>query len=151
MNTQSTSFFANTDQVTIPATTIDQLTTEGITLVSDHEKFEEDKFKKITDNLKYPPGIPDLGSPGNIIPQQTFVLGAKFLKRIKVTIKAVRYYASIVRPLSASNMNYRNVLKNFEAKCKSLADRKVVIYVEVYDNSDNMSTLKVRHVKIITP
>ena len=123
-NAQTTAFFQDAGQMSIPPATVAQLVNEGIQNVEDLEEFGDDEFKQIANNLKSPPAIPDPANPGAMIRPPPFVLGAKSLKRLKIAADAVRYYQAIGRDLTAGNMNYTNTLKSFELQWKSLVGRK---------------------------
>jgi hypothetical protein len=108
---QTSNFFREETQMDIPAATVAALVVEGISSVQDLEEFESEDFKQLVSNLRSPTG------------DGPFVLGAKSLKRLKVAAKAVRYYTAIGRELSAGNMHYTNVLKNFDMQWNALVQR----------------------------
>lgn len=122
-NLQTIAFFTAADQMAIPQATFAQLSSEGITTVSDLEEFDKAEFKQVAESLSRPPAIPDPANPGNFIRPAPFVLGAKSLKRLQVAAKAVRYYSAVSRELTAGNMHYTNTLKDFDLQWKSLIDR----------------------------
>ena len=53
-----------------------------------------------------------------------FVFGAKSQHRLTVACELVRYYNTIRSDLSAGNMHWSNVMKNFEIQWKALKERK---------------------------
>ena len=117
-------FFTENDQMAIPQATVIQIANEGIVTIEDLSEFTDSEFKRIADNLKSPPAIPDPNNAGQTIRQNPFTFGAKSLKRLKVAANAVRYYDSVGRSISAANMHYSNVLKTFELEHNSLVKRK---------------------------
>ena len=66
------------------------------------------------------PGAP----PGATIPTPPFVFGAKSQKRIAVACVLVRYYAPVGRDLTAANLQWSTVMKNFEIQWMVLKERK---------------------------
>ena len=125
---QLTAFFEAADQMAIPAATRAQLQTEGITTVDDLSEFKEADLKQISENLRRPSGrIPDPApnaQPGAMIPQPPFVLGAKSITRLTAAAELVRYYETVARPLTPSNMKWEPVVKNFMDHWKALTERK---------------------------
>ena len=125
---QTTAFFEAADQMGIPGDTRVQLGEEGIEAVSDLSDFDKDTLTQVADNLRQPGGRianPDPNAPpGATIPQPPFVFGAKSQKRLLAACDTVRYYEMIARELSASNMRWDPVIKNFSQQWKALKDRK---------------------------
>ena len=78
---QTTTFFEHAKQMGIPHTTVMQLQSEGITLVTDFADFDKDSLQHLSDNSRYPGGhVPDPNPgapPGSTIPTPPFVFGAK--------------------------------------------------------------------------
>ena len=111
----------------IPHATVVQLQQEGIMSVDDLADFDKDSLQQLADNLRRPGGrVPDPnpGAAGATIPTPPFVFGAKSQKRLLVACNLVRYYNTVGRPLTAANMQWDTVMKNFEIQWKALQDRK---------------------------
>jgi hypothetical protein len=125
---QTTAFFEDPGQMGIPHETVVQLALEGIKSINDLADFDKDALQQLADNLRHPGGrIPDLNpaaAAGVTIPTPPFVFGVKSQKQLAVACDLVRYYNTIGRPLSAVNMQWESVMKNFEVQWKALKDKK---------------------------
>ena len=125
---QTTAFFRDVDQMGIPQAMVAQLQIEGITTISDLADFEKETLQQMADNLRKPGGqVPDPNPDapaGATIPTPPFVFGAKSQHRLTVACELVRYYNTIGCDLSAGNMRWSNVMKNFEIQWKALKERK---------------------------
>ena len=125
---QTTSFFCDGDQMGIPQAMVAQLQIEGITTISDLADFEKETLQQMADNLRKPGGrVPDpnpAAAPGATIPTLPFVFGAKSQHCLTMACKLVWYYNTIGRDLSAGNMCWSNVMKNFKIQWKALKERK---------------------------
>ena len=112
----------------IPHATVQQLQQEGITTVDDLAEFDKDCMKQVAENLRRPGGrIPDPNphaAPGATIPTPPFVFGAKSQKRLQVACDLVRFYDTVGRPLTAANLQWTQVMKNFEIQWKALKAKK---------------------------
>lgn len=109
----------------IPLQTFQQMQAEGIADVDDLGEFDKDGLANLADNLRRPPGrIPDPNGGGATIPTPAFVFGAKSQKRLKVACDLVRYYETVGRELTAANIRWFNVMKNFEIQWKALKERQ---------------------------
>ena len=99
----------------IPADTVNGgLMAEGITNVMDLEEFNDEDIKSVQENLRKPAGtIVDPDDENERIARPSYVLGAKSVKRLKIAASAVRYYITVGREITAENMHFQNVLKNF--------------------------------------
>ena len=121
-------FFENNGQMAIPHATVVQLENEGITTVDDLIDFDKDTLQQVADNLRRPGGRipnPDPNAPpGSTIPQPPFTFGAKSQKRLLAACELVRFYTTIGRPLTAANMQWDPIIKNFSDQWKALEDRK---------------------------
>ena len=128
-NAQTTAFFEGPTQMGIPNATVIQLLAEGITNVDDLVDFDKDTLQKVADNLRRPGGrVPDPtpnAAPGASIPTPPFVFGAKSQKRLLSACDIVRYYETTGRALTATNIAWNTVIKNFAEQWKALKDRKV--------------------------
>ena len=121
---QTTAFFTEQGQMALSARTHAQLATEGIMAVGDLAEFEDADFKQLAYNLSHPPatvqpavaaaaGVP--GQPAMLVPTAPFVIGAKSLRRLKIAARAVRFYDSTQRPLTAGGMHFTDTLNGFDA------------------------------------
>ena len=125
---QTTAFFENPDQLGIPHETMVQIQREGIQMVADLADFEKQELQQLADNLRKPGGrIPDPNpnaAPGATIPTPAFIYGAKSQKRLTVACDLVRFYQTVGRDLTAANIQWNQVMSNFEIQWKALKDRK---------------------------
>ena len=125
---QTTAFFENPDQMGIPHTTMVQMQQEGIQLIVDLADFEKQSLQQLADNLRKPGGRvadPDPNAPaGATIPMPAFTYGAKSQKRLTVACDLVRFYQTVGRDLTAVNIQWNQVMSNFEIQWKALEDRK---------------------------
>ena len=118
---QTTAFFENNDQMGIPHETLVQLQHEGIQSVADFADFadfDKDSPQQLADNLRKPGGrIPDPNldtAAGATIPTPAFTYGAKSQKRLAVACNFIRYYQTVGRDLTASNIQWNQVVSNLE-------------------------------------
>ena len=83
---------------------------------------------QVAENLRKPNDRipnPDAGAPaGSTIPRPPYVFGAKSQKRLLAACDLVRYYETAGRVLSAANMQWSTVIKNFDQAFKALKDRR---------------------------
>ena len=125
---QTTAFFESHDQLGIPHETMVQIQREGIQAVADLADFEKQELKQLADNLRKPGGrILDPNpnaAPGATIPMPAFTYGAKSQKRLTVACDLVRYYQTMGRDLTSANIQWNQVMSNFEIQWKALKDRK---------------------------
>ena len=125
---QTTIFFENEAQMGIPHATVIQLQQEGIATVDDLTDFDKDTIEQIAANLRRPPGrVPD-PTPGAVvgatIPTPSFVFGAQSQKRLVTASQLIRYYDEVGRAITAGNILWTTVIKNFAAQWKALEDKK---------------------------
>ena len=115
---QTTAFFESPDQLGIPHETMVQIQREGIQAVADLADFEKQELQQLADNLRKPGGrIPDPNpnaAPGATIPTPAFTFGAKSQKRLTVACDLVRYYQTVGRDLTSANIQWNQVMSNFE-------------------------------------
>ena len=108
----------------IPHDTVIQLQNEGINSVDDLGEFLKEDLQQLADNPRRPGGRiqdPTPGAPaGATIPTPAFVFGAKSQKRIAAACEIVRYYNATGRALSAANMRWDPIIKNFDIQWKAL-------------------------------
>ena len=125
---QMTTFFEHADQMGIPHTTMLQLQSEGITLVSDLVDFNKDSLQQLADNLRRPGGhVPDpnpAAQPASAIPTPPFVFGAKSQRCIAVACDLVKYYVTVGHDLTAANLQWNTVMKNFDIQWTTLKEKK---------------------------
>ena len=125
---QTTAFFEHADQMGIPHITVLQLQAKGITLVSDLADFNVTSLQQLADNLRRPGGrIPDpnpAAQPGSTIPTRPFVFGAKSQRDIAIACDLVNYYRTVSRDLTAANLQWNTVMKNFDIQWTALKEKK---------------------------
>ena len=112
----------------LPDATFQQLAIEGITTVDDLAEFDKDSLQQVADNLRKPSGrVPDPNpgaAAGVTIPTPPFVFGAKSHKRLLVACDLLKYYQAVGRDLTAGNVRWDPIMKNFEIQWKGLKDKK---------------------------
>ena len=125
---QMTTFFEHADQMGIPHVTVVQLQAEGITSVADLADFNKASLQQLADNLRRPGGyVPDpnpTAQPGSTIPTQPFVFGAKSQRCIAVACDLVNYYRTVGCDLTAANLQWNTVMKNFDIQWTALKEKK---------------------------
>ena len=125
---QTTAFFEHADQMGIPHVTMLQLQAEGITSVSDLADFNTTSLQQLADNLRRPGGrVPDpnpAAQPGSTIPTPPFVFGAKSQRCITVACDLVNYYKTVSHDLTAANLQWNTVMKNFDIQWTALKEKK---------------------------
>ena len=125
---QTSAFFTNANQMAMSAATVAQLANEGISTVSDLVDFDKDSLQKIVSNLRRPGGrIPDPNPHaglGATIPTPLFVFGAKSQMRFEVACNLVRFYETIGRPLTPTNLAWTPIMSRFGKIWKSIKEKK---------------------------
>ena len=125
---QTTAFFESPDQMGIPHATMVQMQQEGIQSITDLADFEKDSLQQLADNLRKSRGRipdPDPNAPvGATIPMQAFTYGAKYQKRLTVACDLIRFCQTVGRDLTAANIQWNQVMSNFEIQWKALKERK---------------------------
>ena len=125
---QTTTFFEHADQMGIRHATMLQLQSEGIISVSDLADFNKDSLQQLVDNLRHPGGcVPDpnpAAQPGSTIPTPPFVFGAKSQRRIAIACDLVKYYKTVGRELTAANLQWNTMMKNFDVQWTALKEKK---------------------------
>ena len=143
---QTTSFFENTDQMGIQHATVVQLALEGIQTVDDLTDFDKKALQQLVDNLWRPGGRvpnPDPGAAvGSTIPTPAFDFGAKSQKRLCIACELVQNYNTVGRNLTAANMRWNNVIKNFEIQWKALKTKRDEDTPEVPKISKSLPIIK---------
>ena len=101
---------------------------EGIQLVADLADLEKQSLQQLADNLRKPGGRithPDPNAQlGATIPTPAFTYGSKSQKRLTVACDLIRFYQTVGRDLTAANIQWNQVMSNFEIQWKALKDRK---------------------------
>ena len=97
----------------IPAEMVAQLVNEGIQTVDDLCDFDKDSLEQVANNLRLPPG-------GAV----AFNFGAKSHKRLLVACDLVRYYEMVGQNLTATNLQWNPIMRNFGEQYKALMERK---------------------------
>lgn len=110
---QTQSFFENANQMAIPHATVVELQNEGIDTVDDLSEFDKDQLDQIAQNLRRPAG----GA-------EAFTFGAKSQKRLLAATQLVKYYNTVGRNLTAANLQWFPIMKNFSEQWTSLEERK---------------------------
>ena len=126
-NAQTQAFFQDNDQMAIDEDTMEAINEQGLDSVSDLADFDKDDIERISSGLRRPPGrVPDPNpnAPlGATIPTPPFVFGAKSHHRLLVAADLVRFYVAIGRPITAGNMMWDPIMKNFEIQWKALVNK----------------------------
>ena len=108
--------------------TVVQLALEGVQTVDDLADFDKEALQQLADNLRRPGGWvpnPDPGAAaGSTIPTPAFGFGAKSQKRLGIACELVWYYNTVGHDLTAANMRWNNVIKNFEIQWKALKTKR---------------------------
>ena len=85
-------------------------------------------LQQLADNLRKPGGrVPDPdpnAALGATIPMPAFTYRAKSQKRLTVACDLVRFYQTVGRNLTTANIQWNQVMSNFEIQWKALKDRK---------------------------
>ena len=124
---QTTAFLESPDQMGIPHATMVQMQLEGIQSIAALSDFEN-SLQQLADSLRKPGGRipdPDPNAPaGATIPTPAFTYGAKSQKRLTVACDLIRYYQTVAWDLTAANIQWNQVMSNFEIQWKALKERK---------------------------
>ena len=125
---QTRAFFEHADQMGTPAATVTQMEAEGITAASDLADFDKDSLQQLADNLRRPGGRapdPNPAAPqGATVPTPPFTFGAKSQKRPQVATDLIKFYNAIGRDLTAANIQWNPIMRNFETQWKALKAKK---------------------------
>ena len=128
MGAQTTAFFESPEQMGIPHATMVQIQHEGIQSVADLADFDKEFLQLLADKLREPGGrIPDPdpnAAEGATIPTPAFTDGSKSQKRLTVACDLIRYYQTVGKDLTAANIQWNQVMSNFEIQWKALKERK---------------------------
>ena len=140
---QTTAFFTNADQMGIPVDTYNQMANEGVSTVDDLGELGKEGFEQMVKNLRHPPGT--VAQPGAQqqaapaaaaaavaapaqapmhIPTPAFVFGAISQERLKVSCALVKFYNTVGRDLTAANIQWDPVGKNFKHQWNALKGLK---------------------------
>ena len=125
---QTTTFFEHADQMGIPHVTVVQLQAKEITSVSDLADFNKASLQQLADNIRRPGGhVPDpnpAAQPGSTIPTAPFVFGVKSQRHIAVAYNLVNYYRTVGHDLTAANLLWNTMMKNFDIQWTTLKEKK---------------------------
>ena len=110
---QTNAFFTDAAQMGIPAETVIQMVNEGISTVDDLIDFDKDAIDQMANNLRRPPG----GAGA-------FAFGARSSKRLLTATKLVRFYDTIGRNITAANIAWNPIMRNFQEQWKALEERR---------------------------
>lgn len=117
-NNQRVAFFEDADQCGLSNRTRLKLVAEGITNVEDMTEFEDEDWDNFAYTCKRPPQVADAnGALVNVAPYELPVMS---LRRLKVASELIRFYTDTGRTLSAANLMWNTVGKNFEVQWKAL-------------------------------
>ena len=112
----------------IPHATMVQMQLEGIQSVADLADFKKDSLQQLADNSRKHGGRipdPDPNAPaGATIPTPAFTYGAKSQKWLTVACDLIRYNQTVGRDLTAANIQWNQVMSNFEIQWKALKEGK---------------------------
>ena len=97
---------------------------EGIHSVADLADFDKDSLEQLGDNLRNSGDPNPNAAKGATIPTPAFTYGAKSQKRLAVACNLIRYYQTVGMDLTASNIQWNQVMIYFEIQCKALKERK---------------------------
>ena len=90
--------------------------------------FNKNSLEQLADNIHHPGGcIPDpnpVAVAGATIPMPALVFMAKSQARLLLACIFVRFYKTVRHDLTAVNMHWTDVAKNFEAQWKALKSHK---------------------------
>ena len=124
---QITAFFTDADQMGMPQRTVNQLANKGIASPSNLVDFKKDTLAMVAENLRHPGGRepnPDPNAaPGSTIPTQPYIFSAKSQQRLLAVSNIVWYYQDTGRTLTAANIRYDPVVRNFQQQYKALQER----------------------------
>ena len=110
---QTNTFFTDAGQMGIPAATVTQMANEGISTVDDLIDFDKDTIDQMANNLRRPPG----GAAA-------FAFGARSAKRLLTATKLVRFYDMIGRNITAGNIVWNPIMRNFQEQWKALEEKR---------------------------
>ena len=112
-NAHNNAFFMDNIQMGLPVATFNQLSVEGIQTVNDLLDFNKDSLKQVANNLC----CPAAGAAA-------FAFGAKSHKCLLVATKLVKFYKTVGHGLTAGNIVWNNVMKNFESQWEAIEKKK---------------------------
>jgi hypothetical protein len=123
---QTTAFFEDPGQMGIPHATVVQLQEEGINVIDDLVDFDVDTIKQVAENLRRPTGrVPHPNGVANAtIATPPFKLAAMSQFRLNGVIKLLKYYRMVGRVVTAANIQWTPVIKNFLDQFTSIEEMK---------------------------
>ena len=126
--TELTAFFTAEDQMGMPQETRVWLRDEGITDPSDLDEFDKESIKEISETLRKPGDrIRDPARnapPGSTIPRPPYTFGTKIQKWLLTTCNMVKSCKMIGNELTAANMHYDTIRRDFQKQWEALERRK---------------------------
>lgn len=132
---QIQAFFESADQMALPHATVIALVDEGIDDPDDLQEFDKVTLAQVVESLRKPGDRipnPDPGAPqGATIPRPPYVFGAKSQKRMLAASKLIRYYTTTGRTLTAGNIAWDPIIKNFDDQWSAIVARKDDKNIEV--------------------
>ena len=121
---QTNAFFRNADQMALAQRTQVKLGTEGVTEIHHCGQWNDDDWDQFAKICKSPEQIQDPnGAPGALIAQVPFQVGVMSLKRLKGASALVSFYEATGRTITAANMQWDSVVKNFLEQWKALEEK----------------------------
>ena len=112
----------------LPHRTVIQLQNEGISTVDDLADFDKDSLEQVAESCRRPGGwVPNPhtnAAAGSTIPTPPFVFGAKSLLRMQAACEIIKYYNVTGRTITAANIMWDPVIKDFKDQWKALLDQK---------------------------
>ena len=129
----NTAFFTAGTQMGLTGAQRTALAAQGLTVVDDFADFGKDELKEALKNMRTSiPGIPAIAAvndaQGNEItaavdavpPVLPVILPARCTQRLTVAAVAWHYYTDTAREVTAVNMHYNNILKDFQLEWKAI-------------------------------
>jgi hypothetical protein len=123
---QTTAFFTAAGQIGLEDRTYEFFQSEGIHTISDLFDMNNDILDTIASNARKPTGtVPDPAPnavAGARVPTPPYLIGAKSLHRLKISIVVIQYLAKTDRPVEAAHLQW-NVLRDFNDHWTILQDK----------------------------
>ena len=112
---QTTLFSMSDTQMVLSVRTATKLTEEGIFTIAYLLEFDAKSISQIADNLHRPSGrVADPNDATATIATPPFVFGAKLQQRLNNACNIVQFYEMIGRTITAPNIRWNLILKNFK-------------------------------------
>ena len=136
-NAQNRIFFECAAYMSIDSRTVTEITSEGFHNYDNVAEFDQDMIKAVAAQLCWPRGtikkpnyvVPpfEAGQPPAPVPRTPtppYQLSAKSQRRLLVASHILQYYATRVRPVVVSMMQYTTIGKDFETQWNTLIAKK---------------------------